>query len=256
MEADDILLLVDLQNDFILPEGSLYVQGGDELVDQIISLINQFDRCGANIILTRDYHPINHHSFRPMGLFPPHCVWGQFGSQIEKNIASCILQCHTRNKIKTAFKGINENIDSFTAIECGDEPWTGSFITHDLNLIGYPEQEDSSLYFNTNNIKNCQSLSQFSSIIGGEMLSSYFKWIMKPHSNIYVCGLAGDFCVLDTAINLKKLLPTSNVKIVDNCVRYVSTHRQKQVNDKFNQYGIHLVNSLLLHQDKDVKISF
>ncbi len=52
------LILVDLQNDF-LPGGALPVIGGD----QIIPLANQLQKCFDLVVATQDWHPANHGSF-------------------------------------------------------------------------------------------------------------------------------------------------------------------------------------------------
>jgi nicotinamidase/pyrazinamidase len=52
------LLLIDIQNDF-LPGGSLAVPGGDE----IISVANDLQRHFDLVVATQDWHPTNHKSF-------------------------------------------------------------------------------------------------------------------------------------------------------------------------------------------------
>ncbi|WP_018616721.1 bifunctional nicotinamidase/pyrazinamidase [Segetibacter koreensis] len=52
------LLLVDIQNDFI-PGGALAVPGGDEIIPVANELQNYFDL----VVATQDWHPVNHKSF-------------------------------------------------------------------------------------------------------------------------------------------------------------------------------------------------
>lgn len=52
------LLIIDLQNDFC-PGGALAVPDGDRIVPVVNRLIRTFDR----VILTQDWHPSGHHSF-------------------------------------------------------------------------------------------------------------------------------------------------------------------------------------------------
>jgi len=52
------LILVDIQNDFC-PGGSLAVNDGDKIIPIVNSIMNKFE----NIIATQDWHPINHISF-------------------------------------------------------------------------------------------------------------------------------------------------------------------------------------------------
>jgi nicotinamidase/pyrazinamidase len=55
---EDILIVIDMQNDFC-PGGSLAVPGGDE----VVPLINRLARHFPHVILTQDWHPAGHLSF-------------------------------------------------------------------------------------------------------------------------------------------------------------------------------------------------
>lgn len=52
------LILVDIQNDFC-PGGALAVNDGDKIVNVVNSIIDKFD----NVIATQDWHPSDHVSF-------------------------------------------------------------------------------------------------------------------------------------------------------------------------------------------------
>ena len=56
--SDDMLLIVDMQYDF-LPGGQLAVTGGDE----IILLVNRLGRRFESVVMTQDWHPAGHISF-------------------------------------------------------------------------------------------------------------------------------------------------------------------------------------------------
>ena len=56
--ANDLLLVVDVQNDFC-PGGALAVPGGDE----VVPLINRLAQKFRHVVLTQDWHPPGHHSF-------------------------------------------------------------------------------------------------------------------------------------------------------------------------------------------------
>jgi nicotinamidase/pyrazinamidase len=58
MEENKALIIIDVQNDFC-PGGSLAVPGGDEIIPTINKLNGKFER----IIATQDWHPHNHMSF-------------------------------------------------------------------------------------------------------------------------------------------------------------------------------------------------
>jgi len=52
------LILVDIQNDFV-PGGALAVPKGDE----VIPIANQLQRSFPHVVATQDWHPVNHVSF-------------------------------------------------------------------------------------------------------------------------------------------------------------------------------------------------
>lgn len=75
------LLVVDVQNDFADPAGSLYVSGGEAVVPVINAEIAQAQAAGASVIYTRDWHPPHTPHFRPDGgPWPVHCVRGTWGA--------------------------------------------------------------------------------------------------------------------------------------------------------------------------------
>jgi nicotinamidase/pyrazinamidase len=57
--ADVALVVIDMQNDFVLPTGSLSVQGAVSIVPIVNSLRSQF----STVVYTQDWHPANHISF-------------------------------------------------------------------------------------------------------------------------------------------------------------------------------------------------
>ena len=116
----DILLLVDIQNDFC-PGGALAVPRGDE----IVPLVNRLARRFRHVVLTQDWHPRGHGSFastypgkKPYEtievaygaqvLWPDHCVQGTRGADFRADLdvphAELVLR-----------KGYHREIDSYSA---------------------------------------------------------------------------------------------------------------------------------------------
>ncbi|MCS7103738.1 MAG: nicotinamidase [Candidatus Korarchaeum sp.] len=80
------LIVVDVQRDF-MPGGSLPVPDGDYVIEPLSNLIGRFEKRGLPIILTRDWHPPDHTSFREMGgPWPPHCVAGTEGAEFHPSL--------------------------------------------------------------------------------------------------------------------------------------------------------------------------
>jgi nicotinamidase/pyrazinamidase len=82
LRAGDALLIVDVQRDF-LPGGALPVPEGDKVIPALNRCIEEFVFRGLPVFATRDWHPINHCSFRSRGgTWPEHCVAGTPGAEI------------------------------------------------------------------------------------------------------------------------------------------------------------------------------
>ena len=81
-EYDDrtALLVVDVQNDFADPLGSLCVAGGLEVVPVINAEVQAAREAGAIVAYTQDWHPASTpHFAKDGGVWPVHCVaetWG------------------------------------------------------------------------------------------------------------------------------------------------------------------------------------
>lgn len=82
-DAATALIVVDMQNDFGHPDGSLFVEGGDTLVQGINSEIASARAAGGVIVLTQDWHPATTpHFIDDGGVWPTHCVAGTWGAEL------------------------------------------------------------------------------------------------------------------------------------------------------------------------------
>jgi nicotinamidase/pyrazinamidase len=116
----DILIIIDLQNDFC-PGGKLAVSGGDE----IVPVINRIAAGFEHVVLTQDWHPEGHSSFASQHegaapftqiqmkygvqtLWPEHCIIGSNGAELH----SALDVPHAELLIR---KGFRKEIDSYSA---------------------------------------------------------------------------------------------------------------------------------------------
>ncbi len=77
------LVVVDMQNDFAHPDGSLFVYGGDTLVGPINDEIAVAAAAGTVVVLTQDWHPPSTPHFVTYGgVWPVHCVAGTWGAEL------------------------------------------------------------------------------------------------------------------------------------------------------------------------------
>ncbi|MFN3256194.1 MAG: isochorismatase family protein [Ilumatobacter sp.] len=82
-DASTALIVVDMQNDFAHPAGSLFVTDGDTLLDGINTQIDAARQAGGVIVLTQDWHPPTTPHFVPDGgVWPVHCVAGTWGAAL------------------------------------------------------------------------------------------------------------------------------------------------------------------------------
>lgn len=81
------LIVVDVQNDFAHPSGSLYVEGGDEIVPIVNRLIAEARAAGAMVVYTQDWHPPRTpHFVTDGGPWPVHCVRDTWGAQFHEDL--------------------------------------------------------------------------------------------------------------------------------------------------------------------------
>ena len=114
------LIVVDVQNDFCGPSAALPVPDGRAVINPINNLMlnGGYDK----IVLTQDWHPLNHSSFRSNnnhGPWPNHCVQGtwsaDFHPELNARLANMIIR-----------KGTNPDIDSYSGfVENDQETRTG-----------------------------------------------------------------------------------------------------------------------------------
>lgn len=189
------LVLVDIQNDF-LDGGSLAVPLGNEIIPIVNLLIPTFDV----VVATQDWHPANHKSFA------------------SKHIG------------KQPFEMINLN--GLPQVLWPDHCVQGSFgaqFHKDLNTNaieavfrkGIDVEVDSYSGFFDNGRRNTTGLTGFLK--------------EKQITEVYVCGLAGDFCVQYTANDALQQGFTTFM-IVD-AIRSINTQNFEKIKKEFVSNG-------------------
>jgi nicotinamidase/pyrazinamidase len=77
------LLVVDVQNDFADPAGSLHVPDGEAVVEAVNEEIERALEGGALVTYTQDWHPpATPHFAKDGGIWPVHCVAGSWGAEL------------------------------------------------------------------------------------------------------------------------------------------------------------------------------
>jgi nicotinamidase/pyrazinamidase len=155
------LLIVDVQNDF-LPKGALAVADGDQVIPVINALQDQFDL----VVATQDWHPADH------GSFAANHPDKKVGDFIDLNGVQQILwPVHCVQGSKGADFHVDLNKDKWVAVF----------------QKGTQQNVDSYSGFFDNNRQ------------GDTGLSAFLKG--KDVEELYVCGLATDYCVKFTVLD-------------------------------------------------------
>ena len=176
MSKKKFLVVVDYQYDFFNPNGALYVNGGEKLQEKIEAIIPDFH----HVTFTQDWHPLEHCSFvENGGQWPTHCVAGTIGAGIPLSMIKLAKTygCCT--------KGEDWNLEEYGAFSEKNELATEIDYLFDF----------------------LDAASEFETLdeINDKVLASEFE--------IVVCGIAGDYCVLETLKNIVKLVGTDKVSV-------------------------------------------
>ena len=118
---EDGLIVVDVQNDFADPSGSLSVEGGEAVVAAVDRLIDAARAGGATVAYTQDWHPPDTPHFeKDGGVWPVHCVRDTWGADFHPalTVDGEIVRKGTHGE---------DGYSGFTMRDpvTGDEAWTG-----------------------------------------------------------------------------------------------------------------------------------
>jgi len=163
------LIIVDVQNDFINSDwGHLYVPNGDKVIQPIIDYIRNNVGILREVIFTLDWHPYNDVAFtEPEMTWPKHCLQYSEGAAIPQDIINTCVDYNI--PIKFFIKG-NSTTDNHTEY--------GAF----ERIEPYRYNGNTEIILNN----RCNN-----SVI-----------ILDPSDELVVCGVAGDYCVMNTIKNL------------------------------------------------------
>ena len=82
------LIVVDVQNDFADPNGSLFVRGGEAVASRCAAEARAAFDAGAFVVYTQDWHPASTpHFAKDGGAWPVHCVKETWGAAFHPSLA-------------------------------------------------------------------------------------------------------------------------------------------------------------------------
>ena len=121
------LVVVDVQNDFADPAGSLSVASGEAVVGHANSEIAMAQGAGALLVFTQDWHPESTpHFAKDGGIWPVHCVADSWGAALHPDLA-------VPDDAPRVRKGVNGE-DGYSGFTMRD-PITGDTIPTELERL-------------------------------------------------------------------------------------------------------------------------
>jgi nicotinamidase/pyrazinamidase len=95
------LVVVDLQNDFADPAGSLWVAGAAAIIPRINDEVATAEAAGSLVVFTQDWHPESTpHFAKDGGIWPVHCVGDTWGAELHPDVHAAVTAPRIR-------KGVN-----------------------------------------------------------------------------------------------------------------------------------------------------
>jgi nicotinamidase/pyrazinamidase len=81
------LIVVDVQNDFADPAGSLAVRRAGRIVPRINDEVAAAEQAGATVVYTQDWHPESTpHFAKDGGIWPVHCLADSWGAELHPDL--------------------------------------------------------------------------------------------------------------------------------------------------------------------------
>jgi len=81
------LVVVDVQNDFADPDGSLYVRDSSAAIAAVNDAVKAAKAAGSTVVYTQDWHPPDTpHFAKDGGTWPVHCVAGTWGAELHPDL--------------------------------------------------------------------------------------------------------------------------------------------------------------------------
>jgi nicotinamidase-related amidase len=244
--------------------GAFSVADGNLMAPSLYKFIEQYNANFTKIIFSRDTHDVDHCSFADSksggGIFPTHCVINTEGAGLyrdKENVVNGKLNSDFRDfqslsNTDVIFKGMHPSVETFGAMkydgkgdylvkrQSGKRCCTkgragenvakneeGNYKCSDGTGGFYLRNKDKANAFSDKPFSN-KNANTFADIEKDFERQFEIKDLLGdnpgPVHNIYVCGLAGDFCVKDTAYNISEQLKQTNGQIGETKINVYVIH--------------------------------
>ncbi len=214
------LMIIDLQEDFLPPNGSLAVDHGRDIIPKILELLDLTKYGWKAVIGTKDWHPEGHISFasthnqkpyttktfdspdkkshkqRLETLWPDHCIQDSFGAAFPEEFAIVFNKMVQEQPVPTTLvkKGYLKDREYYS---CFMDVWK----------LDHTECEK----------------------------------FLKDHdiTDVYVVGLAYDYCVLNSSIDAAEL--GFNTYVVKDLSKAVAPESNIETEESYKEHKVHLI---------------
>jgi nicotinamidase/pyrazinamidase len=166
------LIVVDVQNDFADPRGSLYVRDGEAVIPVINEQVNAARTAGAFVVYTQDWHPASTPHFqKDGGIWPVHCVKETWGAELHPDL----------EVVGESLKKGTDGEDGYSAFSVRDPR-------------------------------------------SGETTPTLLEAMLRERGVrvVTVCGLATDYCVVETVLDARRL--DFSTDVLSEAIRAVDLH--------------------------------
>jgi len=166
------LIVVDVQNDFADPRGSLYVSDGEAVIPVINHQVNAARTAGAFVVYTQDWHPASTPHFqKDGGIWPVHCVKETWGAELHPDL----------EVVGESLKKGTDGEDGYSAFSVRDPS-------------------------------------------SGETTPTRLEAMLRERGVrvVTVCGLATDYCVVETVLDAGRL--DFSTDVLSEAIRAVDLH--------------------------------
>jgi len=155
------------------------------------------------------------------GNFPPHCIQCCEGTKFCPAIEKLLLKSEGSENNHIVFKGIHKGCDSFTAVDKIDQ--VDSYASNTKIIDNKACCSGTGAYYankDGNQLSFKESITFLEKLKPDKKHKVNYEELLKDVTTIEVCGLAGDYCVRDTATSLAYMFPKKNVIVLNDFTRY------------------------------------
>lgn len=220
------LVVVDLQEDFLPPDGALAVQGGRDVIPPILRLLDVSKYKWKAVVATQDWHPVNHCSFASQHKMPPF---------MQKTFEHPLKQKDESGNILSSVQTVwpDHCVQQSKGSEI-DPQFLKSF--EELKLCNPNTKIIRKGYIAEQEYYSC-----FEDIWGLHKTEITDFLRKREITSLYFAGLAYDFCVLLSALDSAKY--GFDTYVIKDCSESVFPDKKADTEAKLKSSGVKILTS-------------